>query len=151
MINSQNTYRDLPSGGNDDCENVQTSNFPAGRRQSERGDMNSLLIAPAISQTGLPPRSMIRDRIARAQPLGAVVGLGGGIFAALFGSLLTIVSWFVANEAARVWLPTIGTALLCLTTPLLIFGGYCLDWMEKDKPQRHSKVVRYEDDDEEEW
>jgi hypothetical protein len=38
---------------------------------------------------------------------------------------------------------------LFLTIPLLIIGGCCLDWLEKDKPQRAYRVVRYEDDDEE--
>ena len=31
--------------------------------------------------------------------------------------------------------------------PAFNLGGYCMDWMEKDKPQHHSKVVRYEDED----
>jgi len=76
-------------------------------------------------------------------------GLVGGTGSAMFGSAFTAASWFVANEGARHWLSTIGTVLLFLTIPLLIFGGYCMDWMEKDKPQRDPKVVSYEDDDEE--
>jgi len=76
-----------------------------------------------------------------------VAGLAGGFFSALFGGAFTVASWLAANQVARQWLSTIGTALFFLTVPLLIFGGYCMDWMEKDKPQYHSKVVRYEDED----
>jgi len=50
---------------------------------------------------------------------------------------------------ARQWLSTTGTVLLFLTIPLLIIGGYCMDWVEKDKPQRDYRIVRDEDDDEE--
>jgi hypothetical protein len=90
---------------------------------------------------------MIRDLLAKAQVLGAVVGLVGGIFSAFFGGAFTLASWLTRNQGARQWLSTTGTVLFFLTVPLLIFGGYCMDWMEKDKPQRHSKVVRYEDED----
>jgi len=69
----------------------------------------------------------------------------GAIFSALFGAGFTVASWLADNQVARQWLSTIGTALFFLTVPLLIFGGYCMDWVEKDKPQRNSKVVRYED------
>jgi hypothetical protein len=90
---------------------------------------------------------MIRRLLAKAQVLGAVGGLAGGIFSALFGAAFTAASWLTRNQGARQWLSTIATALFFLTVPLLIFGGYCMDWVEKDKPQRHSKVVRYEDED----
>ncbi|MGH9849650.1 MAG: hypothetical protein ACREBD_07295 [Blastocatellia bacterium] len=53
----------------------------------------------------------------------------------------------MATEDLRGWLSTVGSALLLMTIPLIIFGGYCLDWIEKDKSQRYSKVVRYEDED----
>jgi len=119
MINPYNyTERDMPSRRNDDCEELWS-----------------------------PSRPAIRRRIAKAQSLGALAGLAGGISSGLFGAALTVASWFVANEVTRRWLSTVGTALLLLTIPLLIFGGYCLDWMEKDKLRRHSKVARYEDED----
>jgi len=119
MINPYNyTEREMPSGRNDDCEEIWS-----------------------------PLRLAIRRRIAKAQSLGALAGLAGGVFSGVLGAAFTAVSWFVAIEGTRRWLSTIGTVLLFLTIPLLIFGGYCLDWMEKDKPQRYSKVVRYEDED----
>ena len=123
------------------------SNFPYGQRRPEREDVKPSLTTPPASQTEATPRSTIRRRLAKAQALGAVAGLAGAIFSALFGAGFTAASWLAANQGARHWLSTVGTALFFLTIPLLIFGGYCMDWMEKDTPQRHSKVVRYEDED----
>ncbi len=109
--------------------------------------MNSSAFTHPVLRTDIRPQTVGRRRLAQMQSYGAVAGLIGGVLAGLFGSLFTASSWFVANENARQWLSTMGTALLFLTIPLIIFGGYCLDWMENDKPQRYSKVVRYEDDD----
>jgi hypothetical protein len=110
--------------------------------------MNALSFTHQAVRASAKPRVTGRA-LAQAQIVGAVAGLVGGALAALFGAVFTAASWFVANEGARQLLSTTGTALFFLTIPLLILGGYCLDWMEKDKPQRYSKVVRYEDDDEE--
>ena len=122
------------------------SNFPYGPRRSEREDVKLSLTALRVSRTAAP-QPTIRRLLAKAQALGAVGGLTGGIFSAMFGAGFTVASWLAANKGARQWLSTVGTALFFLTVPLLIFGAYCMDWMEKDKPQRHSKVVRYEDED----
>ena len=122
------------------------SNFPYGQRRSEREDAKPFLTAPPISQTEANLRSPVRRWLAKAQALGAVAGLTPALFfSALFGAGFTVASWLADNQVARQWLSTIGTALFFLTVPLLIFGGYCMDWVEKDKPQRNSKVVRYED------
>ena len=109
--------------------------------------MNALVFVREKAQAGRKRYATSQRKLKKAQSLGAVTGLVGGILAALFGSLFTAAGWFVANEGARQWLSTAGTTLLFLTIPLIIFGGYCMDWMEKDKPQRYSKVVRYEDED----
>ncbi len=122
------------------------SNFPYGQRRSERKDVKLSLTALRVSRTAAP-QPTIRRLLAKAQALGAVGGLTGGIFSALFGAGFTVAGWLTANQGARQWLSTLGTTLFFLTIPLLIFGGFCMDWMEKDKPQRHSKVVRYEDED----
>ena len=58
----------------------------------------------------------------------------GGIGAALVGSSLTATTWIIGAQA-HPWLRGGGTALLIVTIPLLIFSGYCLDWMER-KPKR---------------
>jgi hypothetical protein len=93
---------------------------------------------------------MTRRRvIEKAQLVGAAAGLFGGVTSGMFGAVFMAASWFVNNEGARQWLSTTGTVSLFLTIPLLIISGCCLDWLEKDKPQRAYRVVRYEDDDEE--
>jgi hypothetical protein len=83
--------------------------------------------------------------------LGAVIGLAGGVLAALMGSLLTAICWFVTDIGAHHILSEMGTALLFVTIPLIIFGGYCMDWMEKSKPQQYSKVARYDENDDDDW
>ena len=123
------------------------SNFPYGQRRSEREGVKPSLTSLRVSRTEAAPRPTIRRLLAKAQALGAVGGLTGGIFSALFGAGFTAASWLAANHGVRQLLSTIGTALFFLTVPLLIFGAICMDWMEKDKPQRQSKAVRYEDED----
>src|SRR5262245_13154054 len=123
------------------------SNFPYGQRRSEREDVKRFVTTPPVSRKEATPLLMIRRLLAKAQMLGAVGGLVGGIFSAFLGGAFTLASWLTRNQGARQWLSTTGTVLFFLTVPLLIFGGYCMDWMEKDKPQRHSKVMRFEDED----
>lgn len=67
------------------------------------------------------------------QAVGAVCCFGGGILAALIGSILTASTW-ILGIGLHPWLRGAGTALLIVTIPLLIFSGYCLDWMER-KPK----------------
>ena len=111
--------------------------------------MKALELVRQNAKVGKKTHASGRRRLEIAQSLGAVFGLVGGILASLFGSLFTATGWFVANEGSHHLASTMGTTLLFLTIPLLIFGGYCMDWMEKDKSERYSKVSRYEDDDEE--
>ncbi len=79
---------------------------------------------------------------AKARFVGAATGLTGGVLAALLGSTLTAAGWFAANEAVRRWLSTAGTILLFLTIPLIILGGYCMDWMEKYEMVRDQESGR---------
>jgi hypothetical protein len=69
---------------------------------------------------------------------------GGGIGAALIGSVFTAMTWFL-GAALHPWLRGTGTALLIATIPLLIFSGYCLDWGEKRKHsfKRRQRTRRY--------
>ena len=62
---------------------------------------------------------------------GAVAGLAGGILTALFGSILTALSWFAGVDAHLE--KVLGTVLLVLTMPLLIIGAQCLDSLDKKK------------------
>jgi hypothetical protein len=111
-------------------------------------DMNALVFANHEIETKAEPRAMVRDRLANAQSLGAVFGLAGGVLAGLLGALLTAACWFVADAGAHHLLSEIGTALFFMTIPLIIFGGYCMDWMEKDRSRQRSGAARYEDGDE---
>ncbi len=108
--------------------------------------MKVLLFTPRAAQVRLETHVTGTRALKQAQVMGALAGLVGGVVAGLFGAVLTSISWFVINAGARHLFSTTGTVLLYLTIPLMIFGGYCLDWMEKDMSRRHPKVVRYEDE-----
>jgi hypothetical protein len=62
---------------------------------------------------------------------GAVFGLCGGIISPLIGLVLTAMAWFTGPEWHGFFLQRYGTVLLFLAIPLLIFGGHCLDLMDK--------------------
>jgi membrane protein DedA with SNARE-associated domain len=65
----------------------------------------------------------------------ALFCFAGGIGAALVGSVLTAMTWAFGAQL-HPWLRGSGTALLIITIPLLIFSGYCMDWMERDRNKR---------------
>jgi hypothetical protein len=132
---------------NDGCQDNETSAYRAAQGQPKEDDMYASPYVHRDAQGGAKSRVAERRALERAQITGAVAGLFGGVASALFGSVFTAASWLVSNEGARQWLSTAGAILLFLTIPLLIIGGYCMDWIDKDKPQRDPKVVRYEDDD----
>ena len=111
--------------------------------------MNVLVFTRKDARAGKKLAATDQRRLENAQFLGAAFGLVGGVSAALLGGLFTATGWFIANEVPRHWFSMMGTTLLCLTIPLLIFGGYCMDLMEKDTTRRYPKVSRYDDDDEE--
>ena len=109
--------------------------------------MNALTFVHQNSQTGMKPSETGRGLLAKVQVVGSVIGLAGSLIVALSGSLLIVAGWLVANDGARHWLSTAGSVLLFLTIPLIILAAFCLDWMEKDEPRRHSKIARYDDDE----
>src|SRR5262245_58619136 len=120
------------------------SNPRAAQRQPKGDDMKVLPFTPRAAQAGIGARVTGAGALKQAQAIGALVGLVGGVVAGLFGAVLTAASWFVINAGARHLFSSTGTVLLYLTIPLMIFGGCCLDWMEKDMPRRDPKVARYE-------
>ena len=65
------------------------------------------------------------------ETVGACCCFAGGIGAAIVGSILTATTWFIGAEL-HPWLHGLGTGLLIETIPLLIFSGYCLDWLEHE-------------------
>ncbi len=85
-------------------------------------------LASIQSQLTSTPRR--RKTIWTWQALCAIFGLAGGIISALLGSLLTIVSWLPIPRNSAAYFHNFGTLLLCLTIPLLIFGGYCFELVE---------------------
>lgn len=104
----------------------------------------------ALRQAGLQlvEQTEANNRLARkrewtpTQLAGAVVGLLGGLAAALGGSLLTAASWFTRNEGARQWLAAAGSVLLYLTIPLILLGAFCMDWVEGKRTLRRLQLVR---------
>ena len=66
---------------------------------------------------------------------GAVCCFVGGFGAALLGSVLTAMTWILGAQL-HPWLRGWGTGLLIITIPLLIFSGYCMDWMEREADKR---------------
>ena len=63
------------------------------------------------------------------------------MLAALIGSVITAISWFI-GAALHPWVRGSGTALLIATIPLLILSGYCLDWAESKPNEASSQKSR---------
>ena len=88
----------------------------------------------ALEQTELTPGRVLTELRTRGWTLktcAAVLGLFGGIIAPLVGSVLTAIAWFIGD-----WhgfhLQRLGTVLLFMTIPLLLFGAHCLDLSDKE-------------------
>jgi hypothetical protein len=64
------------------------------------------------------------------EALAAALSFAGGIMATLFGLLLNVITWILGTDL-HPWFRRLSTALFVLAIPLLIFSGYCLDWMER--------------------
>jgi len=84
-------------------------------------------------------------RVAKMLLFGSAVGIFGGAFAPLFGTIFMAVEWFMPDSEARHWLYLSGSFLLFLTIPLIIIGACCLDWVEKDESQHRHKIATDED------
>jgi hypothetical protein len=57
----------------------------------------------------------------------ACLGLCGGLLCAVLGALLTAASWVTREPHNKTLLHQLDGTLLCLTMPLLLLGGFCLD------------------------
>src|SRR5262245_42280746 len=73
------------AGGSDDL----TFGSSVAQEQPIGDDMNTLILARQNAQAGKKRNATVQRRLQKAQTLGAVAGLVGGILAALFGSLIT--------------------------------------------------------------
>ncbi len=69
---------------------------------------------------------------------GAVIGLCGGFIAPIFGSILTVASWFIDPVWHGISLHQVGTSLFFVALPLLILGAHCLDLLDKEKKSAHA-------------
>jgi hypothetical protein len=81
------------------------------------------------------------------EAFAAVISFFGGILATVFGVLLTGITW-ILGVGLHPWLRWVSTALFVLTIPLLIFAGYCLDWMEQKlttHPKENSRSSQQSD------
>lgn len=144
MIDSDTTEQNPVSHRNDD----DLGSPPSESRNVKKGraELRSSILR-LVEQTDAKSQPERKRGLARAQLVGAMLGLAGGFAAAVSGSLLTAASWFTSNEGARQWLSTAGTVLLCLTIPLIILGAFCMDWLEKKRAQHRLKVVRHNGED----
>lgn len=61
--------------------------------------------------------------------VGAFVGLAGGTSLPLTGLIMMAAAWLIGDMDSI--LNKLGTMLLLTTVPLLIFGGFCMDIVEK--------------------
>src|SRR5262249_40308272 len=133
MIDPQTTKQGC-SSSRDGSRDVPSSNFHSALQQAKGDDMSALVFTNHEAKMEGEVVAPSRNWLAYAQLLGATFGLAGGILAGLLGSLLTAVCWFVKDIGAHHALSIMGTTLLFMTIPLIIFGAYCMDWMEKDRP-----------------
>ena len=133
--------RQIGGSGNSTLNSRDEQGEPVGDRMYTSASLDKGV------QARIKPLRSLSGAIRQAQLVGAVVGLAGGLFAATSGAVFTVASWLVSNEGVRQWLSIAGTVLFFLTIPLIIFGGFCMDWVEKNKPRRGYKLTRYEDDD----
>lgn len=69
--------------------------------------------------------------------IGVFVGLVGGTLLPLTGMVMIALAWFIGDMDSI--LNKLGSMLLMTTVPLLIFGGYCLDIVEKKQTKSDIK------------
>lgn len=81
----------------------------------------------------LKPHPQAKKRGWSWQSTGALFGLASGLIAIVFGSILTIISWFAESAASGSFLKKYGTILFLLAIPLLILGAHFLDLSERNR------------------
>ena len=96
-----------------------------------KAEENNHSARQTIAETGL--RGWTWRRI------GAACGLGGGLACALSGSVITAATWLTGAAGYGPILHRLGTGLLVLTIPLLLFGAHCLDLIETQKDRTRKR------------
>jgi hypothetical protein len=94
-----------------------------------------------VSTQGEQAREMSEEKLAKLQSKYEVICLIGAAAASMSGSLLIAAGWLLSSGGARQWLSMVGSVLLYLTIPIIISGGFFLDWMEKGRSQSRSSTV----------
>jgi hypothetical protein len=119
-----------------------------GRRESAERVLRALSLSPdevkTLNRAYEPIRELKKDQahlkelylashsVGRTwHATGAICGLAGGCFAAIFGTLLSAGAWALGDETSGLSLHGVGTILLLSTIPLLFGGAHCLDLLEK--------------------
>jgi hypothetical protein len=147
MIDPYGKEQGSPHRGDNVCTNSETLSVRAVSGQSEGGNMNVSAFLHQDMQMGLKTLGTPRGLRAKAEIIGTVIGLAGGVMSGVAGALLIFAGWLTADKGAQHWLSTTGSVLLFLVVPLIILGACCMDWLEGNQPQRRSKIVRYDDED----
>jgi hypothetical protein len=87
-------------------------------------------------------KAINQGRVRTWEVAGGACCFVGGIMAALLGSVLSASAWIVGGEVHS-WIYAVGTALLIVAIPLILFAGFCLDWAErKEESVRESKQTQ---------
>jgi len=91
---------------------------------------------------------LVNKTVGNARPwlkVWMIFGFVGGIIAAISGTIFTSITWLAGASAGSArWLHGIGTVLLLVTIPLLMFGAHCLDLAEAEEKRRSETEGRDE-------
>ena len=97
-------------------------------------------LLPSYADRRIPVcmREINRKRWQRSEAVCGVCCFIAGIVAPLLGMFLLTLEW-LAGVTVHPWFHAIGTTLLIVGIPLIVFAGFCLDWAEaKPKERRPS-------------
>ena len=86
-------------------------------------------------------QTRIKSPLLTLEATAAVLCFASGILAGVVGTLLSASAWILGSEQHPL-VRGLGTALLVVTIPLLIFAGYCMDWLERDSKKARQPTSR---------
>ena len=85
---------------------------------------------------------LYRKRLHKWEAVCGVCCFIAGILAPVLGMVFLALEW-VAGVTLHTWLYGVGTTLLIIGIPLILFAGFCLDWAEAgqkaDSPGRNQR------------
>jgi len=80
-------------------------------------------------------RDEVKSRSGFWATIGSFIGLAGGFILPVTGFVLLGISQLLGDTNPTIH--RIGTMLVLATIPLIIFGGFCLDHLEKSKSKNN--------------